>query len=407
MDELTRTRKVLYITYDGLTDALGQSQILSYLSRLSHQGNEFFILSFEKEANYRKNEASVEKKTRENNLHWIKKWYTKSPPVFSTLYDMYQAIKEADKLHLEHQFDIVHCRGYVPALIGLRLKKKFGIKFIFDMRGWWPDEKVESGSWAKPIFKPIYNYFKQKEREFFQEADFSVSLTEAGKEEILQNFNIPEKRVGVVPTCVNFDVFRSRSEEKSRDLRKSLGIHEEAKVLVYSGALGGNYDLDILLSVFRAFNAVYADSFILILSKDKLTQEFELQLKDAGIVNYALRNVTYTEVSDYLCLSDAGLIFYKSAFSNIGRSPTKLGEYWASGIPVIATEGIGDLDLLQKKYPDGVLLFNKNMSDISQKLLSLNFNNHNRLREYAIDYCSLDKGISFYQSVYQQLTQSN
>lgn len=407
MDGLSRKRKILYITYDGLTDALGQSQILSYLSRLSHQGNEFFILSFEKEANYRKNEAVVEKITKDNNLHWIKKWYTKKPPVLSTLYDIYQAIKEAQKLHRKHQFDIVHCRGYVPALIGLRLKKKFDIKFIFDMRGWWADEKVEAGVWANPIFKPVYKYFKQKEREFFCQADFTVSLTVAGQEEIVGKFHVRSERTGVVPTCVNFDVFKCRSEAKSLELRKSLGIHRSDKVLVYSGALGGNYDLGILLSVFKVFNSVFEHSFLLILSKDALPQQFEAELKTAGIANYALRNVTYSEVSDYLCLADVGLIFYKSAFSNIGRSPTKLGEYWAAGIPVLATEGIGDLAMLEKKFPGGVVLFNKELSDIRQKLHSLIFGNHHLLREYAIDYCSLDKGVLFYQAVYQQLSRLN
>ena len=42
-------KKVLYITYDGLADPLGQSQILPYIKGLSSKELQFTILSFEKE----------------------------------------------------------------------------------------------------------------------------------------------------------------------------------------------------------------------------------------------------------------------------------------------------------------------------------------------------------------------
>jgi len=404
MDVLKKKRKILYITYDGLTDALGQSQILSYLSQLSHRGNEFYILAFEKEGNYKKNQQRVEQIVKENKLHWIKKWYTKKPPVLSTLYDIYAATQTINQLQKQHGFDIVHCRGYIPALLGLALKKKYGVKFIFDMRGWWADEKVEAGSWSKPAFRPIYNYFKKKERNFFQQADFSVSLTEVGKAEIMNKFGVPAERTGVVPTCVNFEVFKEYSVAIRNSVRARLGIDKEARVLIYSGALGGNYDLSILTTSFATFNATYPNAYILILSKDELPPQLESAMQEAGIANYTVKNVSYSEVSDYLCASDVGLIFYKQAYSNIGRSPTKLGEYWASGIPVIATEGIGDLKLLEKKYPEGVVLVDQNLRNVKESLANLRFNNQALLRQYAEDYCSLDKGINFYENVYWQLT---
>ena len=41
-------KRVLYISYDGLTDPLGQSQILPYLQHLAKESYQFTILSFEK-----------------------------------------------------------------------------------------------------------------------------------------------------------------------------------------------------------------------------------------------------------------------------------------------------------------------------------------------------------------------
>ena len=400
--DVVEKRKVLYITYDGLTDALGQSQILSYLTKLS-KDYEIFILSFEKKLNYQKNFERVAKSVSDSGLHWIKKWYTKSPPVVSTLFDINAGLKETKQLHKKHHFDIVHCRGYIPALVGLQLKRRFNVKFIFDMRGWWPDEKVESGSWASPYFKPIFKYFKRKEKEFFSLADFSISLTEVGKNEIIRQYSIPENKIGVVPTCVNFETFKAPDIAKRSAKRKKLGIAESATVLIYSGALGGNYDVKILMGIFRKFNSKYPNPYILILSKDALSMGFSQEMKDADITNFGLYNVSYNEVSDYLHVADVGLIFYKPAYSNIGRNPTKLGEYWASGIPVLATQGIGDLKMLQDKYPAGLVLINNSLQDIDQKLGQLKFNNQAVLRTYAVDYCSLEKGVSFYKDVYSKL----
>ena len=54
MDVKQASSKVLYITYDGLTDPLGQSQVLPYLFWLSKKGYHFTVLSFEKKERLKK-----------------------------------------------------------------------------------------------------------------------------------------------------------------------------------------------------------------------------------------------------------------------------------------------------------------------------------------------------------------
>jgi hypothetical protein len=49
-----QNKHILYITYDGLTDFLGQSQVLPYILGLEEKGYRFSILSFEKKREIRK-----------------------------------------------------------------------------------------------------------------------------------------------------------------------------------------------------------------------------------------------------------------------------------------------------------------------------------------------------------------
>src|SRR3954467_1735252 len=108
-------KKVLYISYDGLTDPLGQSQILPYLKGLSEYGFHFTILSFEKKDRFQKERPVIEQLTKESGIDWIPLSFTSQPPLLSKFYDAIQMRRKAVQLHKQRQFDMVHCRSYVAA----------------------------------------------------------------------------------------------------------------------------------------------------------------------------------------------------------------------------------------------------------------------------------------------------
>ena len=158
---------ILYITYDGLTDPLGQSQVIPYLVGLSNKGYKITILSCEKKTNFLKKRDVIDSILSKNCISWVNIQYTKTPPIFSTLWDIYKLKQIAYKLFKTNNFNIVHCRSYIASIIGTWIKKKYGVKFIFDMRGFYADERVDGKIWNRknPIFNWIYSYFKKKEIE--------------------------------------------------------------------------------------------------------------------------------------------------------------------------------------------------------------------------------------------------
>ena len=173
--------KVLYITYDGILEPLGQSQVLSYLEKLS-KDHEIILLSFEKKQdtkniNYLK---KTESRCRKSGIIWVSLIYHKS--LFGTFYDIIKGIYKGLILKIRNKIEIVHARSYLPALISLVLKKTLGSKFIFDMRGLWADEKADSGTWKRE--GTLYKITKRLETIFLREADKIVSLTEAAVKEI-------------------------------------------------------------------------------------------------------------------------------------------------------------------------------------------------------------------------------
>ncbi|MCI5058335.1 MAG: glycosyltransferase [Flavobacteriales bacterium] len=394
--------KIVYLSYDGMTDPLGESQVVQYLAQLSKQGHDISLISFEKEEAFKKHKDRIKGLLTEANINWIPLPYHKSPPVLSTLKDLRAGWKVLLKLISQNDVDIIHCRGYITALLGLRLKKKMSaIKFIFDMRGWWPDEKIDAGEWGK-IFGPVYKYFKNRERDFFNYSDKTISLTEVGKSEIVQKFGLPQEKIGVVPTCVNFENFKAFDPAVRLKMRKSLNIDEDSLVMVYSGSLGGNYPIQELLSLYKNLKIYLSNLQLLIVTRtDHASIRQECQAADVS--SFHVVSADYKEVGEYLMAADFGIIFYKTKYSLIGRSPTKLGEYWASGIPVISKPNIGDVESIFSKYEGGGMVMDFKSQPNVQILNHLIGTDKNALRGFAKDYFSLKKGVDFYSQVYEEL----
>lgn len=404
---------VLYITYDGLTDPLGQSQVLPYLIGLSKKGYSFHLLSCEKKKNFSEQQEKIKKLLHENNIHWHPLTYTKNPPVVSTLWDLWKMKRKAFLLQKKGKFQIVHCRSYIASLIGLQMKKKFKLKFIFDMRGFWVDERVEGGLWnlKNPLFKIIYKYFKKKEIEFLTLADYTISLTEAGKKELHQWKNIPNQPIPieVIPCCVDTELFSPEKidKEKLQLSRASLKISENDFILSYLGALGTWYLLDEMLIFFKQLLAKKTDAkFLFITHEDRktiLTAAEKLNIPtDKIIVCKANRQ----EVPIFLSLSSASVFFIKPVFSKKASSPTKQGEVMCMGVPVICNSGIGDTDEIIKDTQAGIIIQDFNETDYAgaiEKIDILLNTDKKLISSKAEKIFSLENGVEKYANIYGKL----
>jgi glycosyltransferase involved in cell wall biosynthesis len=390
--------RILYLSYEGMTDALGQSQVLAYMEKLSAY-YDISIISCEKKDRYQTFGREIEEKCERAGITWHPLFYTKSPPILSTVYDVWKMMRKAKSLFREKPFDIVHCRSYITSLVGIKLKEQFGAKYIFDMRGFWIDEKVEAGYWdtRKWLYRVVVKYLRKKETLFFNQADIIVSLTQAGKNAIVAARPACENKIYIVPTCVNLEVFKPYQVSTRERIRKELGIPADSFVLLYSGGYGANYDIDFLKTVFKKIKEHKPGARILILSKDGVT----------GLENDPIRadavavTLPYSKVGEYLMAGNIGVINYTNHFSVAGRSPTKLGEYWASGLPAVAPKGIGDVDYLFSHYKNSGSLYDE--ADFTNKLDEIVTTDKEVLRSYAEDYFSLDNGVKKYNTIYRIL----
>lgn len=400
------TQSVLYISYTGLMDPLGQSQVLQYVLALGRTGHRMTVLSFEKPEALADSArvAAMRAQCTEAGVDWRPRlWHNKPIGLLATLYDLVVGRRAAIAIAREVGAEVVHCRSYIASLMGLAVKRATGAKFIFDMRGFWPDERVDGGIWSRSSL--VYRVFKRVERRLFLQADHIVSLTKAGIREYTAfdyMTGVPPKST-VIPTCTNLDVFQPQEAP-----RKGF-------TLGYVGSVGSWYLFDaVAQAVARAF-ALRPDARFLVItqgSHDLVRQA--LKTAGADLDRVEVRSADFSEVAHQIARMDAGLFFIRPAWSKRASCPTRMGEFLACGKPCLANGGVGDVATDLEETGTGITLPPIGTESVDLTTLDTALE---RLFEMASDptmaaRCraaaearfSLAAGVAAYSGIYQQFT---
>ena len=395
-----------------MTDPLGQSQVIPYLQGLTRFGYAFTILSCEKSNAFEENKESVSASLKDFPIEWIPLYYHKNPPVFSSIYDVMQLRNKAAQLHRKQCFDLVHTRPGVPALIGIWLKKKYGIKFLNDIREFYADSRVDGEMWNKNQFfyRGIYNFFKKKESEALLINDGIVCLTRAAEKVIKAmpeyKSNIPFE---VISCSVDMDLFDPEKIDSviKQRLRNQLGIAENDLVISYLGSVGGWYLTDEMMQCFKVISNEIPNVKFLFISPHQHSFirakaiEYRLNENQIAIVN-AMRN----EVPAYLSLSSFSLFFIKPCYSKLSSSPTKHGEIMAMGISVISNSGVGDVKDIIQMTDSGFTIDNFSESSyvsIVKYIKQADRIEIQKLRKSAVEYYGLVQAIQKYRKIYNEI----
>jgi glycosyltransferase involved in cell wall biosynthesis len=405
-----KTKKILYITYDGLTGALGQSQILPYVIQLTKEGYQYTILSFEKKDELQKNKDNISRLLQEHGIGWEPLTFTTRPPILAKLYDLLRMKATVKKLYRQHRFHLVHCRSYIAGQMGLLLKQKFGCRFLFDMRGFWVDERVDGGLWnlSKPFYRHLYKRYKGIEKALLAGADHVIALTENGKAELSANYGVAAQKITVIPCCVDTDFFdpTTISAEAVAALKKDLQIGEEDYILTYIGKLGTWYMLDEMLQFYRTLRHKQPKARFLLLVDHNQRQVEQLVIeKGFQLRDFIIKKATRAEVPLYLFLSDSSVFFIKPAYSKKGSSPIKFGELLSMGIPVICNGRVGDMDWIMKDQNLGALVHeftDAAYAEAAETVMRQTFDPA-YIRSKALQEFSVTNGSLHYQNVYALL----
>jgi glycosyltransferase involved in cell wall biosynthesis len=403
-------KKILFISYDGMTDPLGQSQVIPYLAGLTPYGYSFIILSCDKPDKYAANKDYVNKLIAPYPIEWVSIPYHKNPPVLSSVYDFFQLRKTAMRLYKTVGYDMIHTRVGLPTLVAQWMKRKTGVKFFNDIRGFWADERVDGGMWnlKNPVYNRIYRFFKKHEYECLTEADANSCLTYAARTEMHRWKNIPGQPlpIEVIPCSADLELFNPDAIDTTlrEQFQQELGIQPGELIVSYLGSIGGWYLTAEMMRFCKRLVDRKPEARFLFISPhrhDEIIQAAAQYGVPAGKI--ITRQAKRHEVPVLLSFSTYSLFFIKPCYSKISSSPTKHGEIMAMGIPVITNGGVGDVQQIVETYKAGYVV--ENFGDaafdkVIDQVLAGNTFDKAAIRQGAKEFYALEKAIATYKKVY-------
>ncbi len=401
------TRHVLYLTFDGVLEPLGRSQVLRYLEQLSTRGFAYTLISLERDEDVADTGAvqRLEDELRDRGIRWFRLPYHRGGvrAVVENCRAMYRCGRD---VLMARKFDLIHARAHVPAAVAWRLSRATGVPYLFDVRGYWIQEKAAEGRWfTNSAIRAIACRWENK---MLRDAAGIATLTDVLADDLragaLAGTNVPVLTVG---TCADFDEFTPDADTSlvSGDVRRRLA---GKLVVAWVGAINASYYVAESVRFFSILRELRPDAHLLCITRQ--TDEMELRLSAAGVAagDRTIRAVAHAEMPSWLAAAHWGVLLVPPAFSKRGAMPTKLAEFLASGVRPIQYGCNDEVTALVRECGSGIVLEGVSEDDL-QKAARQVASSHGRgtetlrARELARPRVGLEHGVAAYARLMESI----
>ncbi len=390
-----KRKKILYISYDGILDPIGESQILSYLEKLCNDFD-FYLITFEKKNKLNTNvHRKIKSRVKQSDIKWYNLRYHKQPAILSTLYNIFRGMIIAFFIIFFSKINIVHVRSYIPGLIVLPIKKIINFKLIFDMRGLWVDEKLDRAGWRKKDLK--YIFFKYIEKKLLLISDSIICLTYESIKILINKFpEIKRKNIYQTFTCSDDQIFRPLHNKR---INPSI-------VFGHFGSVDTAYNIEIIFKFLDILLKIDQNIKLIILNEDKHDYLFKLKNKyQINDKNIEVKSVNRYQLNEEINKVDICIFFAKINFSIKASFPTKISEVLLAGKPIICNNFNDEILKLLSRHKIGIIHdfdFSKNQSSIYEEINNL-ISDENiilKCRKVAKKELSFSQSIKLYKNIY-------
>ena len=342
---------ILFLVYWGLNDGLTASTVLPHLRILERNKKikNIILCTIERDASL--NESQLSDKVfhipwLSSHRYWAKvRDFTALPEKIITI------IRQFDT-------DFMFCRGTPAGALGYLVNRKIGTQYAVESFEPHADYMRESNVWR--WWDPRYILQRYWEKRQLETARFILPVSKHYYDHLIDT-KAGKDKLFTMPCAVDLQMF-AFSMERRLSMRKALGVADDVIVGIYVGKFGGMYFDDEAFDIF-ALAKRYFDRFCLVILSPDDKNVIASKLLKAGYLQneFYIKHTGHPEVPAYLSASDFAFATYKPGYFKRYLSPVKIGEYWAAGLPVLLTDGIGDDHLIIEEFKIGsVFSYSKN-----------------------------------------------
>jgi len=299
---------------------------------------------------------------------------------------------------VRHRVDIIQARSYPACLLSYFSNKLLSIKYIFEMRGIYPDEGVVYGAFART--SQAYRRWKRYEAKMIRSA-YAIVIESRPFKDYVEAIHRHDN-ISIIPCYVDDQYFRF-DETHKKSLRKELGL-ENRFIVTYCGTIGGWHDPGVQADYFIEIRKQIQNAYFLILTFEQKHELVKTILQEKGISkdDYWLLSPSDDEIPKYLNMGDVGLLVIANLPTAKKAVSIKFSEYLASGLPVVCTPYVAGAAELIHEHRCGIVvdLATKNSFSAIQRLLDhyeeLQANGLNLVRNYLSVNVNSSKFLQIY-----------
>ncbi len=217
----------------------------------------------------------------------------------------------------------------------------------------------------------------------------------------------PGLPIEVIPTCTDLERFAPGARDVA--LARRLGV-EGHPVIGTTGTLSNWYLREETLGALAALATRLPQAKVLLVTREDHGRLREDAAR-AGIPRdrLVLARAEFSAMPEHLRLFDLGVFFITPSFAKRGSAATKLGEFLATGVPVVINDGVGDSGAIVRDGDAGVVLASPDAADVRGALPEIERALHDprapgRCRAAARRHFDLESGIARYGALYERLT---
>ncbi|WP_299701085.1 glycosyltransferase family 4 protein [uncultured Pontibacter sp.] len=236
------------------------------------------------------------------------------------------ALKKAEELLQAGQYQTILTTSppHSTQLIGLKLKEKYKLPWVADLRDPWTNIHYYDQLYHTPIAKRID---KKYELQVLEQADAVIVTSEDTKRLFMNKpVRINPDKIHVIPNGYDEDDF----------VYDSVPPQDEF-LITYTGTITENYNIDVFLKVIAQMKSIHTDIRYKLRFVGKVSEGVKQRINNAGLegITEYVAHVPHKEAIKYLMESTALFMAIADVPSMYSNVPGKLFEYLASNKPII------------------------------------------------------------------------
>ncbi len=280
-------------------------------------------------------------------------------------------------LYLQRRYNSVQIHNLPDFLVFTALVPKLGgARIILDLHDLMPEFFASSFKTGMENAAVRLLLIEEKLSCWF--ANHVITVTELWRKSLIGR-GVSSEKVSVVMNVADDSIFQRLPIPVTGGEEKPTNSFN----LIYHGTLAHRYGIDLLIETLAKIHPQIPEIHLVIHGRGDFIEELRRQAQDLNVeslITFSTRYLPMTDIPQMIQQADLGIVPYRRDVFTDGILPTKLMEYVALGVPVLAA----DTPIIREYFSESMVQYfqSGDSDDLAKNILWL-YQHRDRLAELA------------------------